>query len=94
MFCIHLLQGYNPMVRPVQRHGDTINVNFTVELKQILNMDIKRQQLITSSKISVLLMGRSDFTAEVQIKKIMIFNPKDVFCQVGFTANLLIFSIP
>ena len=48
-----LLSNYNSMARPVANFNDKVNVNFTVALNQILDLDIKNQHLITALWITM-----------------------------------------
>lgn len=48
-----LLSNYNSMARPVRNFNDKVHVNFTVSLNQILDLDIKNQNLITALWITM-----------------------------------------
>ncbi|XP_034534742.1 neuronal acetylcholine receptor subunit alpha-7a [Notolabrus celidotus] len=43
-----LMQGYNPLVRPVQNDSQTLTVNFGLTLMQIMDVDEKNQVLTTN----------------------------------------------
>ena len=48
-----LLSNYNSMARPVKNFNEKVNVNFTVALNQILDLDIKNQHLVTALWITM-----------------------------------------
>ena len=44
----YLMNGYNPNARTVKDFNDKVHLNFSIQLKQILKMDLKEQQLTTA----------------------------------------------
>jgi len=44
----NLFSGYNPNARPVKDFNQKVHLNFSIQLKQILKMDLKEQQLTTA----------------------------------------------
>lgn len=48
-----LLENYNPLERPVLKESDRLNVNFSVTLQQIIDVDEKNQILISNLWLNI-----------------------------------------
>lgn len=48
-----LLENYNPLERPVMKETDRLNVNFSVTLQQIIDVDEKNQILISNLWLNI-----------------------------------------
>ena len=55
-----LFQDYNPLIRPVQRLEDAVNVSFSIALLQLINVVEKEQVLKTNVWLQVVCEHRME----------------------------------
>lgn len=99
---------YSPLVRPVKNINDTLNIEFSVQLSQIINLDEKNQVMKTNVWLQIywtdyqLIWNESKIYKEVKSVRIkpelvwrpdiVLFNNADGNYEVSYMSNVVVYS--